>query len=47
MSKPAAKQTVKVVLGEAGQSVGTLTYSKDGGREFTAFAYDTARHCLQ
>ncbi|MGU7784267.1 type II toxin-antitoxin system HipA family toxin [Burkholderia sp. PU8-34] len=42
MSKPAAKQTVKVALGEAARPVGTLTYSKDGGREFTAFAYDAA-----
>jgi serine/threonine-protein kinase HipA len=42
MSKPAVKQTVKVALGEAGRPVGTLTYSKDGGRQFTMFAYDTA-----
>jgi serine/threonine-protein kinase HipA len=41
MTKPAIKQTVKVALGEAGRPVGTLTYSKDGGREFTTFAYDT------
>lgn len=39
MSKSTAKQTVKVALGEAALPVGTLTYSKDGGREFTAFAY--------
>jgi len=42
MSKPAVKQTVKVALGKAALPVGTLTYSKDGGREFTAFAYDDA-----
>lgn len=41
MSKPAVKQNVKVVLGEAARPAGTLTYSKDGGREFTAFAYDS------
>ncbi|MBN3788857.1 type II toxin-antitoxin system HipA family toxin [Burkholderia sp. Ac-20353] len=40
MSKPAARQVVKVALGEAARPVGTLTHSKDGGREFTAFAYD-------
>ncbi|MDG0024804.1 type II toxin-antitoxin system HipA family toxin [Trinickia sp. Y13] len=42
MSRPAIKQTVKVALGEAARPIGTLTYSKDGGREFTAFSYDTA-----
>ena len=42
MSKPAVKQTVTVALGEAARPVGTLTYSKDGGREFTAFAYAAA-----
>ncbi|RQR65367.1 type II toxin-antitoxin system HipA family toxin [Burkholderia sp. Bp9125] len=40
MSKPAVKQNVNVVLGEAARPVGALAYSKDGGREFTAFAYD-------
>jgi serine/threonine-protein kinase HipA len=39
MSKSAVKRTVNVALGEAALPVGTLTYSKDGGREFTAFAY--------
>lgn len=42
MSKPAVKQNVKVVLGETARPAGTLSYSKDGGREFTAFAYDSA-----
>jgi len=41
MSKPAVKRTVKVALGEAARPVGALTYSKDGPREFTAFAYDS------
>ncbi|WP_179402665.1 type II toxin-antitoxin system HipA family toxin [Burkholderia guangdongensis] len=42
MSKPTVKQTVGVALGDAALPVGVLTYSKDGGREFTAFAYDAA-----
>ncbi|AOJ06981.1 type II toxin-antitoxin system HipA family toxin [Burkholderia mayonis] len=42
MSKPAVKRTVKIALGDAARPVGTLTYSKDGGREFTTFAYNAA-----
>lgn len=42
MTKPGAKQTVQVALGEAALPVGTLAYSKDGGREFSAFAYAPA-----
>ncbi len=42
MTKPAVKQTIKVALGDAVRPVGTLTYSKDGGREFSAFAYADA-----
>lgn len=39
MSKPAVKQIANVVLGEAARPVGALAYSKDGGCEFSAFAY--------
>jgi serine/threonine-protein kinase HipA len=39
VSRPAGKRTVQVALGEAARPVGTLTYSKDGGREFSTFAY--------
>jgi serine/threonine-protein kinase HipA len=39
MSKPGVKQTVNVAVGEAARPVGMLTYSKDGSREYSAFAY--------
>ncbi|MEO8409652.1 MAG: type II toxin-antitoxin system HipA family toxin, partial [Propionivibrio sp.] len=42
MNKPAAHQSVRVALGKAAMSVGALTYNKDGGREYSTFAYDTA-----
>ncbi len=35
----AIQQTVRVALGEAALSLGTLTYGKDGKREYSAFAY--------
>lgn len=40
MSRQSVQQRVKVALGESALPVGMLTYSKDGGREFSAFAYD-------
>ena len=36
------QQTVQVALGEAALSLGTLTYGKDGKREYSAFAYDAS-----
>jgi serine/threonine-protein kinase HipA len=38
----ATQQTVQVALGEAALSLGTLTYGKDGKREYSAFAYDAS-----
>jgi serine/threonine-protein kinase HipA len=35
----AIQQTVQVALGEAALSLGSLTYGKDGKREYSAFAY--------
>lgn len=40
MTTPALKQQVAVCIGKAGQSVGQLTYVKEGAREYSAFAYD-------
>ena len=36
----AIQQTVQVALGEAALSLGSLTYGKDGKREYSTFAYD-------
>ena len=40
MTPPAFKQQVTVCIGKAGQTVGQLTYVKDGAREYSAFAYN-------
>ena len=41
MSKPAVRQSVRVALGKTARPVGALDYVKDGGREYSTFAYDT------
>jgi len=42
MTAPALKQQVAVCIGKAGQTVGQLSYVKEGAREYSAFAYDNA-----
>lgn len=42
MTAAALKQHVAVCIGKAGQTVGQLTYVKEGAREYSAFAYDGA-----
>lgn len=43
MKKPSAQQhNVTVSLGEAATVIGRLSYTKDGGREYSTFAYDAA-----
>jgi len=42
MKAPAITQTLQVSLGEHAMPVGTLTYSRQGGRENTLFVYDDA-----
>lgn len=42
MSTASIKQTVRVALGATARPVGTLTYNKEGAREFSSFAYDAA-----
>lgn len=36
------QKTVKVALGQSAHPLGSLTYSKDGGREYSTFAYEAA-----
>ena len=40
MTPFAVKSQVTVCIGKAGQTVGQLTYVKDGAREYSAFAYN-------
>ncbi len=40
MTAAAFKQQVRVCIGKAGQSVGQLTYVKEGAREYAAFGYN-------
>lgn len=42
MTTPALKQNATVCIGQAGQTVGQLSYVKEGAREYSGFAYDNA-----
>ena len=36
------QKTVRVALGQSALPLGALTYGKDGGREYSTFAYEAA-----